>query len=183
MPLNDTYTELSPGSGGSKLDESLMTNDLAVQVRRTRILLSGDVNYNEIVRVVNTQTDGNEYALCVRPIIESPAGSMVFQDSNAISGNSIEATLADYTVPASNVFYFTGIIGTGDVPGKYNVYLDSTLLFSLRSTSSNPNVSQIFSTPPFQATAAQHIYIKVTNYVTGVTGNFDGTILGYTVPV
>jgi len=179
------FTELNLGSGGSKMDESGLTSpEVGVgEVRRSRILISGDSAYGEISRVLNSSIAGNEYGLVVRNINDAPSGSVITADSASVDGDGIEDTVVTYTVPGSKVFMLTGFTATGDLPGKYTIYQGATAIMSLRTTSSFPNLTHSFNIPPLKATAAQTITIKVQNFVTGVTGNYDATILGYEVNV
>jgi hypothetical protein len=171
---------------GSKLDETLMTippgDPLAGdEVRRTRILLAGDQNYNEIVRVTNDGINGNEYAILTRNVNEAPKNSVIYTDSNSTSSGVV--TLANYTVPVGFRFNFMGIICTGDLPGKYSVYhkvgAAETLLFVVRGTASIPNVSQIFQNPLKTVAAGESILVKVENFTNAVTGNYDASIIGF----
>jgi hypothetical protein len=171
---------------GSKLDETLMTipagDPLAGdQVRRTRILLAGDQDYNEIVRVKNEGINGNEYAILTRNANEAPKNPIIYAD--AVSTGLGVATIATYVVPAGFRFNFKGVICTGDLPGKYSVYYKvgatETLLFSVRGTASIPNVSHLFETPLITLAAGESIVLKVENFANAVTGNYDGTIVGF----
>jgi hypothetical protein len=193
MPVTRTneYTQLyyfDPASYplGSKLDETLMTIPLGDplagdQVRRTRILLAGDQNYNEIVRVKDEGVNGNEYALLTRNINEAPKNPIMHTDF-ASTGLGV-VSLANYVVPTGFRFSFTGIICTGDLPGKYTVYYKvgvvETLLFTIRGTASIPNVSQIFNTPLITLAAGESIVVKVENFANAVTGNYDASIIGF----
>ena len=176
------FTELNLGSGGSKMDESGITSPEGGvgEVRRSRILISGDSAYGEISRVVNSSIAGNEYGLVVRNINDAPSGSVITSNSASVDGDGIADTVVTYTVPGSKVFMLTGFTATGDLPGKSTIY---QAIMSLRTTSSFPNLTHSFNIPPLKATAAQTITIKVQNFVTGVTGNYDATILGYEVNV
>ena len=171
---------------GSKLDETLMTippgDPLAGdQVRRTRILLSGDQNYNEIVRVKDEGINGNEYALLTRNINEAPKNTIIYTDS--VSTGLGVATIATYVVPAGFRFNFAGVICTGDLPGKYSIYrkvgATETLLFVTRGSASSPNVSQLFNTPLITLAAGESILVKVENFANAVTGNYDASIIGF----
>ncbi len=174
-------TELNPGSGGSIMDETGVTYGTApVLRRRTRLIVAGE-GIDDICQVKNTVLDGTEYGLVVRSLPAVPANSVLeFDTNNAVVDNS-ETTLVTYTVPASTTFYFTGLVTQGDVPAVFRIYVDSACKLSFRTTSSNPAISQSFSLPPFSAAAASVITLKVTHFISGVTGEFEGTLLGYTV--
>lgn len=179
------FTELNLGSGGSKMDESGLTSpEVGVgEVRRSRILIAGDSAYDEIGRVKNISIDGDEYALVVRNINDAPSGSIITANSASVEGDGVADIVVTYTVPSGKAFFLTGFMATGDLPGKYTIYQGATVLMALRTTASFPNLSHSFNTPPLKASAAQTIVIKVQNFVTGVTGNYDATILGYEVNV
>lgn len=179
--MSNAYTELNPGSGGSIMDETGVTYGAApVLRRRTRLIIAGE-GINEICQVKNTNLDGSEYGLVVRSLPTAPANSVLEFDTNNAVSDSLETTLVSYTVPGGANFYFSGIVTQGDLPAVYRVYVDSSCKLSFRTTSSNPCLSQSFNLPPFSAVAASVVTLKVTHFISGVTGEFEGSILGYTV--
>ena len=179
--MSNQFTELNPGSGGSIMDETgVAYGSSPVLRRRSRLIIAGE-GIDEICQVKNTNLDGTEYGLVVRSLPSCPQNLVLEYDTdNAITDNS-ETVLVSYTVPSGTSFYFTGLVCHGDVPAVVRVYIDGNRQMSFRTVSSNPSVAQNFSTPPFIAPTGAVVTIKVTHYISGVTGEFEGTILGYTV--
>lgn len=192
MPVTrtNTFTQLyyfdpSLYPNGSKLDETLMTDPSSNSVRRTRILLAGDQNYDEIVRVLNTAPVGDEYALVVRNIPSAPANPVnTYGEASitAIAGGTT-SNVVTYT-PSSVSLVFTGFTASSDLNGKYEVFVgaETTPRFAYRTTNANPNVCLDIKDTPLVIASGTAIKIKATNYNTGVQGNYSATILGYTVP-
>ena len=179
--MSNQFTELNPGSGGSIMDETGVTYPTAPTVRRrTRIVLAGD-GLNELVQVKNTDLNGDEYGLIVRSLPTCPTNSILSYNQDAAVSDNTETTLTSYTVPAGTTFYFTGVVAQGDLPARFRIYIDSNIQLSYRTVSSNPAFQQTFSLPPFTAAAGSVIYLKVTHFISGVSGDFEGTILGYTI--
>jgi len=179
--MSNQFTELNLGSGGSIMDETGVTYGTSpVLRRRSRLIITGE-GIDDICQVKNTNLDGTEYGLVVRSMPSCPQNLVLEYDTdNAVVDNS-ETTLVSYTVPAGTNLYFTGLVCHGDVPAVMRVYVDVNRQLSFRTVSSNPSVSQNFSTPPFVAPAGSVVTLKVTHYISGVTGEFEGTILGYTI--
>lgn len=178
---NNVFTELNVGSGGSFMDETGVTYPTSPLVRRrTRIVLAGDA-IDELVQVKNTNLDGTEYGLVVRSLPAFPTNSVLIYNQDAAVVDNVETTVASYTVPSGTIFYFTGVVAQGDLPARFRVYVDGNPQLSYRTVSSNPAFQQSFSMPPFTVAAASIISLKVTHFISGVTGDFEGTILGYTI--
>lgn len=179
--MSNQYTELNPGYGGSVMDETGITYATApVLRRRTRLIVAGE-GIDDICQVKNTNLNGSEYGLVVRPLPTTPSNSILEFNTNNSIADSVETILVSYTVPAGKTFYFTGLVTQGDVPAVYRVYIGGSCKMSFRSTSSNPCITQSFHMPAFSASASSVITIKVTHYISGVTGGFEGTLLGYIV--
>lgn len=177
--MSNQFTELNLGSGGSVMDETGVTyGSSPVLRRRSRIILSGE-GLNEIVEVKNTDLTGNEYGIVVRSLSTFPSNTVTEFDQNAAVSDNTETTIASYTVGAGATFYFTGVVANGDLPGRFRLYVDSNPVLSFRTVSSAPSIQQSFSMPPFTANTGQVVTLKVIHYISGVTGEFEGTILGY----
>jgi hypothetical protein len=185
----NAFTQLYwiPASGaeltsGSRMDESLMQVPLISgslgEVRRTRILLAGDNSYEEIVRVRSGTPKAGDYGLVVRPINDAITGTQVIENGTA-QAESIDGAKKVVEYVASDTFYLTGLSATGDVPAKFNVYLSSGALSTLRTTASCPNVSKDFPYAPIKVSSGGSVGINVTNTINGVVGNFDATLTGY----
>lgn len=179
--MSNQFTELNPGSGGSIMDETGVTYGTSpVLRRRTRLVLAGE-GIDEICQVKNTNLDGTEYGLVVRSLPAIPANPILQFDTNNAVNDNVETSLVSYTVPSGVDFYFTGLSAQGDVPAVLRVYVDGACKLSFRTTASSPSLTQTFNLPPFSASAASVVSLKVTHFVSGVTGEFEGTILGYIV--
>ena len=179
--MSNVFTELNVGSGGSVMDETgIAYPSSPVLRRRTRIVLAGD-GIDELVKVSNTELDGDEYGLVTRSLQAFPANSITNYNAQPTVAYNTETTICSYTVPAGANFYFTGLVTHGDVPSVFRVYVGATCKLSFRSVSSNPTVQQNFNTPCFKATSAAVVTIKAIHYMNGTTGDYEATILGYTV--
>lgn len=192
MPVTrtNTYTQLyyfdpTLYPNGSKLDETLMTDPSSNSVRRTRILLAGDQDYNEIVRVTNSAPAGDEYALLVRNVPAAPTNiANTFGEASITAASGGTTSNAVTYTPSGVKFVFTGFTASSDLNGKYEVYIgtETSPRFVYRTTNANPNVILDIKDTPIVVASGTAVKIKATNYNTGVTGNYSATILGYTVP-
>lgn len=182
MGLNK-YTELNPGSGGSIMDESGIIYSVPGEPtdrRRARIIITGE-NLSDITQIKNTQISGSEYGIVTRNIPFCPSNSqVVFDTVSAVAANN-QTVVATYTVPASSTFFFKGFAGTGDVPAIYRVYIDGTPIMALRTTSTSPNASLVYDAPILQVASGIIVTLEVVHYSTGINGDFEGTIVGFTV--
>lgn len=179
--MSNVFTELNVGSGGSCMDETGVSYPTSpVLRRRTRIVLAGD-GIDELVQVKNTDVTGDEYGLIVRTIPSCPANSILQYNEAASVSDGTETNVVSYTVPSGMTFYFTGFVAQGDLPARFRIFNDGNPQLSYRTVSSMPTVQQSFSTPPFKVVAGQTVYVKVTHYISGVSGDFEASILGYTI--
>ena len=181
MGLNK-FTELNPGEGGSIMDETGIVYSILgepVDRRRSRIILSGE-NIDDISQIINTQVTGNEYGLVTRNIIACPAGSIVVYDTVSLVAADLLTVVATYTVPSLSTFYFRGFAGTGDLPAIYRIYVDGLPQFVLRTTASSPNANMVFDSSPLKVDGDSIITLEVIHYTTGINGDFEGSILGFT---
>lgn len=179
--MSNQFTELNLGSGGSIMDETGVAYGASpVLRRRSRLIITGE-GIDDICQVKNTSLDGTEYGLVVRSLPSCPQNLVLeYNTDNAVVDNS-ETTLVSYAVPSGSSLYFTGLVCHGDVPAVIRIYVDGNRKLSFRTVSSAPSVSQNFSMPPFVAPDGSTVTLKVIHYISGVTGEFEGTILGYTI--
>jgi hypothetical protein len=177
--MSDDFTVLNPGVDGDVMDETAVIYATPPTTRkRPRVVLTGEGN-GEIVGVTQNHPAGSEYGLITRPILNYPGTSAVTPGSVTLVPSGAETTVVSYTVPASTVFYFIGVVGSGDINARYRVFIDANLQLTGVTSVANPTLNLSFPIPPFTATAGQTIFFKVTHYAAGLQGNFDGTILGY----
>jgi len=182
MPITK-FTELNEGVGGSIMDETgivYSTPGEPTDRRRARICLAGQ-NLDDLSQIVNTSITGNEYGLVVRNIPDCPSGTNVFFDTvNSVTANNL-TVVATYTVPSSKTFFFTGFAGTGDLPAIFRIYVNGSPFFALRTTAASPNANMTFSTPALKIAQNAIATLQVIHYTTGITGDFEGSIAGFTV--
>lgn len=178
--MSNVYTELNVGSGGSNMDETgVAYPDAPLLRRRTRIVLAGG-GIDELVDVKNGVLSATEYGLTTRnlPFIASDPVTE-YNLTGSVAYNT-ETTITSFTVPSGKTFAFTGVVGHGDLPAVYRIYVDGTCKFSLRTVASNPSINQIFQNPSFTANATSVVALKATHFFNGTTGEFEATIFGYT---
>jgi hypothetical protein len=188
--MSETYTELNPGSGGDVFDEELVVGFpvAPTERKRERVQIAGASRF-EIARVINVAPDGSEYAVVTRNIasgiqsISLPGTPIVEFGTVAGVPANTETTVASYVVPALKVFYGMGFIASGDVDGRYVFYIDATAKIAARSSVAEPTSNIDFKFVSPTASAGQTVTIKATHYATGITAEFEATILGYLVDV
>lgn len=197
MPIDpNNFTQLNIGEDGSIMDETAVDyGDVApianpyplasgspVYRRRSRIVLAGQGAY-EICKVNNTNLEGNEYGVTVRPISRAYAYPINEFGSATSVPPETPTTIVSYTVPASNVFSFQGMKVSGDLPAKYTLYANLDEYYTLRTTSANLDGLIYFNTPVFELNAGDYITIEVFYYNNNViTCDFEATIIGFNTP-
>lgn len=182
--MADDFTRLNLGAGGDAMDESGVTYASPPTTRkRARVVISGETQ-EELVVVKNTDCDATDYGLVVRnlpsamphpgePITEFGEATLVAYD--------VETTIVTYTVPTDQIFYVTGFIGSGDINGRFRLYVDGSVIIQGRTTAAELNVQMNTGLVRPWASESQIVSLKVIHSQSGLTPNFDGTILGYVV--
>ena len=127
---------------------------MGVAITTGTVGVSGTINIDEI-------TSNN------RPIV---TGSVT-----GISQNTL-TTVA--TVPANGIKYITKIICSGEENARWEVYLDSVLKITKRTT--DRQVDFDFNLPMKQL-AAEVLDVKCIHFGPDATSNFSATVMGYTV--
>lgn len=182
MPITK-FTELNEGIGGSIMDETGIVYSIPGEPtdrRRARICLAGQ-NLDDLSQVINNSVSGNEYGLVVRNIPDCPSGTNIFFDTvNSVNSNNL-TVVSTYTVPNGQSFFLTGFAGTGDLPAIFRIYVDGSPYFALRTTAACPNANMTFATPPLKIAQNSIVTLQVIHYTTGITGDFEGSITGFTV--
>lgn len=198
MPIDpNSFTQLNIGEQGSIMDETAVDyGDVApvtnpyplppgspVYRKRSRFVIAGQGAY-EICSVTNSNIIGDEYGVTVKPIIRAYDNSInAFDDATGISPNS-DTTIVSYTVPSSTVFSFLGCKVSGDLGAKFTVFVDASIVYTLRTTNANLDGMLYFNTPVFEVAAGSVILIKAIYYNNNaVTCDFEGTIIGFNTPV
>lgn len=182
MGLNK-FTELNVGGGGSVMDESGIVYSVPGEPtdrRRSRIVISGE-NLNDITEIKNSQITGVEYGLVTRNIPFCPTDSQIIYNTVSSVAASTLTVITTYTVPAGDTLFFRGFSGTGNVPAIYRIYVNGTAKLSLRTTSAFPNASLLYDSPVMQVAAASIITLEAIHYSTGVSADFEGSIIGFLV--
>jgi len=82
------------------------------------------------------------------------------------------------TVPANGIKYITKIMCSGEDSARWEIYLDSTLKATLRTT--DRNVQFDFNLP-LKILAAEVLDVKCIHFDPSATPTFDATIFGYQV--
>lgn len=178
--MSSDYTQLNVGTGGDVMDETGVTYVSTPTLRkRPRVVITGE-GQTDIVTTPSTPPVGNEVGIVNRPIHSPYPGTSVATLSSVtlVAANS-ETTVASYTVPVGMTFYFLSFVGCGDVHALYKLYHAGTAIFSARSSVAMPTAQVGFPYAVFTAAAGETVVLKVTHFVSGVQGNFDGTIVGY----
>jgi hypothetical protein len=182
MPITK-FTELNEGIGGSIMDETGIVYAIPGEPtdrRRARICLAGQ-NIDDLSEIKNTSVVGNEYGLIVRNIPDCPSGTdVIFDTVSSVNSNNL-TVVATYTVPSAKSFYLTGFAGTGDLPAIFRIYVDGSPSFALRTTAACPNANMNFAVPALKVAAGSIVTLQVIHYTSGITGDFEGSILGFTV--
>jgi len=80
------------------------------------------------------------------------------------------------TLPANGISFITQVLCTGEDNALWELYLDSSLIASQRTT--NRTVTFQFVNP-LKVLAAEVLDVKVTHHGSGTTASFDATIFGY----
>ena len=198
MPIDpNNFTQLNVGEQGSIMDETAVDyGDVApipnpyplasgspVYRRRSRIVLAGQGAY-EICNVNNTNLNGDEYGVAVRPIIRSYANPInEFDQATGVTPET-PTTVVSYTVPSSTIFSFQGIKVSGDLPAKFTLLVNSSEYYTLRTTSANLDGIIYFNTPVFEVATGDTILIEVFYYNNNVvTCDFEATIIGFNTSV
>jgi hypothetical protein len=118
----------------------------------------------------------------VNPIVIAPGtgGSPLVQyNSAAAVAANIETTIVSFIVPPGQTLHLNACEGTGDIAGcRYTVYVNGALVMAKRTTVAEPNADLDFKGAQPLVMAGQIIQLKVTHFLGGHLGNFDGTILG-----
>ena len=180
--MSSDYTQLNPGVGGDVMDETGVTFPVAPTLRkRPRVVVTGE-GVSDIVPAPSTPPAGTEPGLINRPIHSPYPGTPVASLATvALVPSSSETTIASYTVPVAQTFYFLSFVCSGDIHGLFKLYVDSTAVLSARTSVAAPTAQVGFPYAPFTAAAGQTVRLKVTHYASGLQGNFEATIVGYTL--
>lgn len=167
------------------MDEAGVTYPSAPTTRkRPRVVITGE-GIDEKAIVKATDCDASDYGLVVRnlPTAIPRPGDPVFQFNEAtLVPYNTETTIGSYTVPPGFVFYLVGFIGSGDVNGRFRLYLNGSVVIQGRTTAADLNVQLTTDVVRPVAAAGQIVSLKVIHSENGLTPNFDGTMLGYIVP-
>jgi len=183
--MADDFTRLNPGNNGDAMDEAGITYGSPPTTRkRPRVVLTGEGKDEKAV-VKNIDCDSSDYGLVVRNLptaVPYPGDPVAQFNSVTLVPYDTETTIGTYTVPASTIFYLVGFIGSGDINGRYRLYINGSVVIQARTTAADLNVTLQTGIVRPIATAGQSVTLKVIHSIQGLSPNFDGTILGYAVP-
>lgn len=184
--MSDAITVLNLGSGGENMDEEGVAYPTAPLTRsRSRVVICGSDRF-EIARVIATDPVGTEYGLITRNL---PTGTQNISLPGTPSGtygivtlvpSSTETTVVSFVVPALTTLHLTGFVGTGDIHARYRLYINASAKLAGRSSVAEPTVDLSLKMAAITATAGQTVTLKATHFASGLMGEFEGTILGYT---
>jgi len=183
--MADTYTELNVGTGGVSMDESLITYPIEPTERhRPRVVIASDSDPHGVVAVKNTKPAATDYGVVVRPIpfnTTTPGTPVAaYGQSTVVAANS-ETTVTSYICPTGKQFYAVGFTATGNVDGRYKMYINNQIVLVSRSSSPVPNVQMTLMGINFPIVEGQIVYVTVEHKYEGLEADYEGTILGYTV--
>lgn len=188
---SNAFTTLNQGFGGSIMDETSITYPSSpVDRRRARVNIAGD-DVDKLADVRNSQTTGTEYALATRPI---PIwfDNLTFDYGEAdIANSDPETTITEYTVPASTNFFLTGISCSAETVGAFRLYINTGAsdlqVMQFRNSIANLNVYMSTGVPILKGTTSgatvTTIKIKAENISSSLSSRFEGTLMGFTVPI
>lgn len=179
--MADDFTILNPGVDGDVMDETRVTYATSPTIRkRPRVVITGE-NLGEIVPALDGSPAGDEFGLVVRPISSGYTGSLVYAyDASTAVAASTETTIATYTVPAGQNFYFIGLSASGNTSAVFKLYIDSDVVLSGRTSIANLNLDKTFHQAPVSAAANSVVSLKVYHY-TPTNCEFEGTIFGHLI--
>ena len=122
---------------------------------------------------ISTGTVGIEGTISIDEITSNNRAIHVGQQTN-ISQNTLTTVT---TVPANGVKYVTSIHCSGEENARWDLYLDSVRIDTLRTT--DRSVSFDFNLP-LKILAAEVLDVKVTHHGPDATATFEASIFGYT---
>jgi hypothetical protein len=191
----DTYTELNLGSGGSFMDETLVTYLVEpLERRRERIHLAGCLA-EQLSEVLNTEPSTTDYGLVVRNIpsgkqtvaLELPGEEVSVCDIATLVPSNTETTVVSYTIPVGKTFHGVGWTASGDVDAIYRFKINGVLKMVARSSVAWPTIQMEFFLATPKGTAGQLVVVTAEHFGintatgVGIFAEFDATILGYLV--
>ena len=100
--------------------------------------------------------------------------TVLYQGEELLVAQDTETTIV--TSPANGVKFITKIICTGVVNARWDVYVNSVLAMTKRTT--DRTVDFDFSTP-WKIAASSVVDVKATHHGPDVTADFVATIMGY----
>lgn len=184
--MADEYTTLNLPTvpGGDVMDESGIVYGSAPTLRkRPRVVITGE-GIDDISEVVGSDPSITSLGLVTRQVQNTqahPGDAVVSVGSATLVPYNTETTVVSYTVPTGKTFYLVGFIGSGDINGRFYLYLNGVLKFVLRSTVASLNVetNNLIIRPT--AGEAEVVRLSITHFQNGLLGTFEGTVLGYLV--
>lgn len=180
--MADDYTQLNPGEGGDIMDESMITYpDAPIHRKRARVVITGD-NRGEIVSVTNDTPSPNSFGVVTRPVVPKQPypGSSVMEFGEVIGVSpGTSQVVVSYTVPFGFQFFMSGFSASGDLYGKYELYVNNAITMTARTTSASPNLDKSFFGVPPSFTEGATIALKASHVLPSQAGQFQGTIIGY----
>ena len=97
----------------------------------------------------------------------------------SVTGISQNTLTTVATIPANGIRYITKIVCSGEENGLWQVFLDSVLTITKRTTDRQVD----FDFPiPFKQLASEVLDVKVTHHGPDTISNFSCSILGYATP-
>jgi hypothetical protein len=115
--VNDTTTTLNTGTGGDKMDESLVTqSDGVTQAKRTRIVIGGDASGTALVDPIASDPGKNPYS------VPALATAVVDESTNTFVDGEVRrlSLTTEGRLRVAAVHPLTGIDFFGDAPSMSN---------------------------------------------------------------
>ena len=123
--------------------------------------------------LMDTEVDIGEGAVTIDVIRVNNTAIHIGQETGVSTSTLTTVT----TMPANGIKYITKIVCSGEDNARWELYLDSTLTATKRTTDRNVE----FDFPiPWKILATQVMDVKVIYFGTGTSTTFDATIWGYT---
>jgi hypothetical protein len=134
------------------------------------------------VHALKTKPDGT---LLVDPgpivIVPGPAvGSpLTAYNSVGLVAVNVETTVVSYIVPPGMTLHLVGATGTGNIGNaRFTLYINGVLQMGQRISVASPDAIFNFRDAEPLVFPAQIVALKVTHFMPGPAGTFEGTILG-----
>ena len=182
--MANDFTQLNQGVGGSVMDETGVDYpDDPTRRKRQRVVVTGE-GIDDVTQVTNADPNSDAYGLVTRylpPASPHPGYAVTYYSTTTLVPYDTETTIATYIVPTGKTFYLVGFNGSGEVNGKFFLYIDNVLTLVARSTAADLNVQVRLDIVRPKIDESLTVKVSVRHFLNGIQADFESTILGYTV--